>query len=94
MPLRTLFETLLEGSDHIALVVDDYGGTAGLVTQEDVVETLLGLEIVDEGDETHDLQALAPPNAGRRARAGLGIDSRRAEGALSRPPSAASSSTA
>ena len=72
-PLRGLFETLLEGSHHIAIVVDPYGGTAGLVTQEDVVETLLGLEIVDEGDETHDLQAFARKRWEERAKR-LGVD--------------------
>ena len=54
-----LFELLLEEGHHIALVVDEYGGTAGVVTLEDVIETLLGLEIVDEMDTTADLQQLA-----------------------------------
>jgi CBS domain containing-hemolysin-like protein len=59
MPLMDLFELLLDGRDHIALVIDEYGGTAGVVTLEDVIETLLGLEIVDEVDTTADLQELA-----------------------------------
>ena len=57
--LSNLFEFLLEKRRHIALVVDEYGGTKGLVTTEDVIETLLGMEIVDEMDKVHDMQALA-----------------------------------
>ncbi len=59
LPLPELFERLLDRLEHVALVVDEYGGTAGLVTMEDVVETLLGLEIVDEADRTEDMQTLA-----------------------------------
>lgn len=59
MHLRELFDHLLQFDQHIALVVDQFGGTAGIVTLEDVVETLLGLEIVDEADTIEDLQALA-----------------------------------
>jgi CBS domain containing-hemolysin-like protein len=71
--LSSLLEFLLEGRQHIALVVDEYGGTRGLVTLEDVVETLLGMEIVDEADKVEDMQALARQQWERRARA-LGLD--------------------
>ena len=67
-PLRTLFSTLLSRRDHIALVVDEYGGAAGIVTMEDVVETLLGLEIVDESDVARDMQSMARAQWERRAR--------------------------
>jgi CBS domain containing-hemolysin-like protein len=58
-PLSRLMETLLEQRQHVALVVGEYGETKGLVTLEDVVETLLGIEILDEGDKVDDMQKLA-----------------------------------
>ena len=66
MDLDALFDQLLDRESHIALVEDDYGGTAGLVTMEDVIETLLGSEIVDEHDEAADLRALARSRASKR----------------------------
>lgn len=62
--LDTLFDFLMDRDAHIAIAEDAYGGTAGLVTMEDVLETLLGSEIVDEHDEAVDLQKVAR----RRAR--------------------------
>ncbi|MBN2432739.1 MAG: HlyC/CorC family transporter [Acidobacteria bacterium] len=59
MSLSRLFEMFLDRREHMALVVDEYGGTAGVVTMEDIVETLLGLEIMDEVDTIEDMQALA-----------------------------------
>jgi Mg2+/Co2+ transporter CorC len=68
LPLPDLLERLLDRLEHIALVVDEYGGVAGVVTMEDVVETLLGLEIVDEADSVEDMQALARQQWFKRAR--------------------------
>ena len=59
LPIPTLFEKLVESRNHMALVVDEYGSVSGLVTMEDVIETLLGLEIMDESDNVSDLQLLA-----------------------------------
>lgn len=59
MSLHQLFEKMMEGSNHIALVVDEYGVTVGVVTMEDFIETLLGLEILDEEDRVEDLRELA-----------------------------------
>lgn len=59
MVLYTLWEKLLENKEHIAIIVDEYGGLDGIVTMEDVLETLLGLEIVDEKDTITDMQKFA-----------------------------------
>jgi CBS domain containing-hemolysin-like protein len=72
-PLPRVFDALLRRRDHIALVEDTYGGTAGVVTMEDVIETLLGLEIMDEGDQAVDMQRLAREQWQARARK-LGIE--------------------
>ena len=47
-PIVELFNLFLAKREQIALVVDEFGGMAGIVTMEDVIETLLGVEIVDE----------------------------------------------
>lgn len=67
--LLRAFEVMLEQSTHIMLVVDEYGGVDGIITLEDVFETLLGMEIVDEVDRTVDLQQLARKLARQRSRA-------------------------
>ncbi len=67
-----LFEKLVEQKEHLALVVDEYGSVSGIVTIEDVIETLLGLEIVDESDTDTNMQDLARKNWEQRAKR-LGI---------------------
>jgi len=69
MSLSALLEFFLNQRQHIAIVIDEYGGTKGLVTMEDVVETLLGMEIVDEMDQVVDMQALARQQWEKRAKA-------------------------
>ncbi len=54
-----VLDEFIAKQDHIFLVIDEYGGTAGLITLEDAVETLLGIEILDESDRVADLRDLA-----------------------------------
>lgn len=54
-----LFEMLLEKKEQISLVVDEYGGMDGIATLEDIIETILGMEIVDEKDGQIDMQQVA-----------------------------------
>ena len=57
--LLRVFEDMLAQHAHLMLVVDEYGGVEGLISQEDIFETLLGMEIVDEVDKISDMQKLA-----------------------------------
>ena len=72
LPIPKLFDQLVETRNHMALVVDEYGSVSGLVTMEDVIETLLGLEIMDESDNVSDLQYMARKSWETRAKK-LGI---------------------
>ena len=75
-PILELFNRFLSSREQIALVLDEFGGMDGIVTMEDVIETLLGVEIVDESDKTVDMQVLARRSWERRARrVGLNIES-------------------
>ena len=54
-----MFNRLVEQKEHISIVVDEYGGFEGIITMEDVIETFLGLEIMDESDQVIDMQKYA-----------------------------------
>jgi CBS domain containing-hemolysin-like protein len=57
--LDEIWEKLLKSKDHIALIIDDYGSFQGILTLEDIIETVFGLEIMDEMDEVPDMQQYA-----------------------------------
>lgn len=60
-------DTLILNRQHLSMVVDKFGSVVGLVTMEDLFETLLGLEIVDESDKVEDLQKFARENWEKKA---------------------------
>ncbi|MDP5077028.1 MAG: CNNM domain-containing protein, partial [Nonlabens sp.] len=72
MPIPELFNTMIATKEHMALVVDGYGNVQGVATMEDVIETMLGLEIMDESDDVADMQLLARKNWEKRSKL-LGI---------------------
>ncbi len=59
MTVSQAIDFFIKEKDHLALVVDEYGVVTGLVTLEDTVETLLGVEIVDEFDNIEDMRKYA-----------------------------------
>ncbi|MBL6446137.1 DUF21 domain-containing protein [Fulvivirga sp. 29W222] len=72
MRLPFILDKLLESKEHIALATDKFGSISGLVTMEDVMETVLGMEIMDEYDSVEDMQAYAR-NRWRKRALELGI---------------------
>lgn len=59
---KTLFDAwdeMLHKKEHISLIIDEYGGMDGITTLEDIIESLLGFEIVDEKDKVDDMQQYA-----------------------------------
>ncbi len=71
-PLTQLQNLLMKEKAHLSIVVDEFGSVLGLVTMEDLFETILGLEIVDETDDIADLQVRAREIWEKRSK-GLGI---------------------
>lgn len=64
--LDRALENFLERREHLFVVVDEYGGVEGLITMEDVMETLLGVEILDEADKVDNLRELAKQRRDQR----------------------------
>ena len=65
-PLDNALDRFLKRRQHLFVVVDEYGGVEGLLTMEDVLETMLGVEIVDEADRFVDMRLLAKQRRDRR----------------------------
>ena len=55
-PVPEVFRKLAHQKEHIAIALEEFGGTAGVITMEDIIETLLGMEIMDELDKVQDMQ--------------------------------------
>jgi CBS domain containing-hemolysin-like protein len=66
--VSTLLRRFIKSHQHVAIVVDEYGGTDGLATLEDVVETFMSMEIIDEKDTVEDMRLLARKQWEERAR--------------------------
>jgi len=68
IPIIRLFYRLIGQKEHIAMIVGEYGEMVGIVTMEDIIETLLGTEIMDEFDNIEDMQEQAKKNWEKRAK--------------------------
>lgn len=73
--------TLINQQTHMALVLDEYGSVQGLVTLEDVIETIMGLEITDELDTVEDMQLLAR-NQWRKRMKHMGVDTEKVDASV------------
>lgn len=59
MNIRDIWDELIESKQQFGIIIDEYGAFQGILTMEDIIETIMGLEIVDEQDEVGDMQAYA-----------------------------------
>jgi CBS domain containing-hemolysin-like protein len=67
-PLKRCLGIFIKRQEHMAIVVDEFGSFAGVLTLEDVVETLIGYEIMDEGDAVEDLRTLVNSTTAEEAK--------------------------
>lgn len=80
MPLSSTFKYFIENQVHMLLVVDEYGGVEGILTLEDLLERLLGIDIIDEKDNTVSMKKLARIMAKRREKILSGTSQKLDEG--------------
>jgi CBS domain containing-hemolysin-like protein len=59
LTLGTIFDSMLKQKSQIAQIIDEYGMFVGILTLEDIIETIFGLEIIDENDTVIDMQQYA-----------------------------------
>jgi CBS domain containing-hemolysin-like protein len=58
-PLNKVFIEFFERHQHLFVVVDEYGSVTGVISMEDIIEEIIGREIVDESDKAQDMRELA-----------------------------------
>ncbi len=59
LSIADIWDAMLAKKNHIACIIDEYGSFQGILTLEDIIETIVGLEIVDERDDVDDMRQLA-----------------------------------
>ena len=77
LTLGTIFDSMLKQKSQIAQVIDEYGCFVGIITLEDIIETIFGLEIIDESDAVIDMQQYARERWEKRQRKYRKVESRK-----------------